>query len=90
MTIIRPGTTNWQKCNHNSAGKTSPKPKTGSDPSEALPPLTPFLILTVSETCRLQHRNAYEYLIEAMKAKLNHRAAPTLLPNLPDVTASAA
>ena len=26
-------------------------------------------MLTVSETCRLQNRNAYQYLIEAMEAK---------------------
>ncbi|TWU59600.1 IS66 family transposase [Crateriforma conspicua] len=31
-------------------------------------------ILTVSETCRLQNRDAYQYLIEAMKAKFaNHK-----------------
>ena len=37
-------------------------------------------ILTISETCRLQNRNAYQYLIEAMQAKFNSQAAPSLLP----------
>jgi len=37
-------------------------------------------LLTVSETCRLQNRNAYAYLIEAMEAKFSGRAAPSLLP----------
>ena len=37
-------------------------------------------ILTVSETCRLQNRNAYEYLIEAMRAKFSGQPAPSLLP----------
>ncbi len=37
-------------------------------------------ILTISETCRLQNRNAYEYLIEAMRAKFAGVAAPSLLP----------
>lgn len=47
-------------------------------------------ILTISETCRLQNRNAYQYLIEAMRAKFSHQAAPSLLPASPAVTASAA
>jgi hypothetical protein len=37
-------------------------------------------ILTVSETCRLQNRNAYQYLIEAMEAKFAGRNSPSLLP----------
>jgi len=40
-------------------------------------------ILTVSETCRLQHRNAYAYLIEAMRAKFSNHAAPSLLATTP-------
>lgn len=47
-------------------------------------------ILTVSETCRLQNRNAYQYLIEAMRAKFRHQPAPSLLPTSPPATASAA
>ncbi len=37
-------------------------------------------LLSVSETCRLQNRNAYQYLIEAMKAKFAGLPAPSLLP----------
>jgi len=37
-------------------------------------------LLSVSETCRLQNRNAYQYLIEAMEAKFAGKAAPSLLP----------
>lgn len=37
-------------------------------------------ILTVSETCRLQNRNAYHYLIEVMEAKFTSTLAPSLLP----------
>ncbi len=37
-------------------------------------------MLSVSETCRLQNRNAYEYLIEAMEAKFAGQPAPSLLP----------
>ena len=37
-------------------------------------------LLTVSETCRLQGRNAYQYLIEAMEAKFAGLPAPSLLP----------
>ena len=37
-------------------------------------------ILTVSETCRLQNRNAYEYLIQSMNSLFNRTAPPTLLP----------
>jgi transposase len=38
-------------------------------------------ILTVSETCRLQGRSAYEYLIAAMQASFAGTAAPSLLPS---------
>jgi transposase len=38
-------------------------------------------ILTISETCRLQGRNAYQYLLEAMEAKFTGQAAPSLLPS---------
>jgi transposase len=37
-------------------------------------------LLTVSETCRLQNRNAYRYLIDAMTAKFAGQPAPSLLP----------
>lgn len=37
-------------------------------------------ILTVSETCRQQGRNAYEFLIEAMQASFTGGDAPSLLP----------
>lgn len=37
-------------------------------------------LLSVSETCRLQNRNAYQYLIQAMEAKFAGKAAPSLLP----------
>lgn len=37
-------------------------------------------MLSVSETCRLQNRNAYEYLIAAMQAKFAGQPAPSLLP----------
>jgi len=47
-------------------------------------------ILTISESCRLQNRNAYEYLIEAMQAKFRHRSAPSLLPTSPAVAHTAA
>jgi transposase len=36
-------------------------------------------ILTISETCRLQNRNAYEFLIEPMRAKFAGTAGPSLL-----------
>ena len=39
-------------------------------------------ILTVSETCRLQGRSAYGYLIAAMEAKLAGTATPSLLPTI--------
>ena len=38
-------------------------------------------MLSVSETCRLQGRNAYEFLIEAMEAKFAGLPAPSLLPS---------
>lgn len=41
-------------------------------------------ILTVSETCRLQNRNAYEYLIQSMRAKFASLPAPSLLPDTND------
>lgn len=47
-------------------------------------------LLTVSETCRLQNRNAYQFLIEAMQAKFAGRPAPTLLPPGPAIAAAAA
>jgi transposase len=37
-------------------------------------------LLSVSETCRLQNRNAYQYLIEAVKATFAGKAPPSLLP----------
>lgn len=47
-------------------------------------------MLSISETCRLQNRNAYQYLIEAMEAKFAGHAAPSLLPGEPRVTLKAA
>ena len=37
-------------------------------------------LLSVSETCRLQNRNVYQYLIEVMEAKYAGRPTPSLLP----------
>lgn len=37
-------------------------------------------LLSISETCRLQNRNVYQYLIEVMEAKYAGRPAPSLLP----------
>ena len=37
-------------------------------------------MLTISESCRLQGRNAYEYLIAAMTAHFAGLPAPSLLP----------
>ena len=37
-------------------------------------------ILTVSETCRQQGRNAYQFLIEAMEASFASQSAPSLVP----------
>ena len=45
-------------------------------------------ILSVSETCRLQKRNAYEYLISVMKAKFAGETAPSLLPLIEDHAAA--
>lgn len=47
-------------------------------------------LLTVSETCRLQNRNAYEYLIEAMRAKFASQAAPSLMPAQQETATAAA
>jgi len=38
-------------------------------------------MLTVSETCRLQERSAYNYLIEAVTAHFSKQTPPSLLPN---------
>ncbi len=45
-------------------------------------------ILSVSETCRLQKRNAYEYLISVMKAKFARETAPSLIPLIQDHAAA--
>ena len=37
-------------------------------------------ILTVSETCRIQKRSPYEYLVETMEASFANKPAPSLLP----------
>lgn len=37
-------------------------------------------MLSVSETCRLQNRNTYHYLIQAMEAMFAGKSAPLLLP----------
>ena len=47
-------------------------------------------LLSVSETCRQQNRNAYEYLIEAMEAKFGGRSAPSLLPAVDQRVSAAA
>jgi len=47
-------------------------------------------ILTVSETCRLQNRNAYQYLIEAMEAKFAGQSSPSLLPSADQPSVAAA
>jgi transposase len=39
-------------------------------------------MLTVIETCRQQHRNAFEYLTAAVKAHLASQPAPSLLPGV--------
>jgi hypothetical protein len=46
------------------------------------PKLDRFARHSNSETCRLQQRNAYEYLIGVMKAKFAGETAPSLLPLL--------
>ncbi len=38
-------------------------------------------LLSVSETCRLQERNTYQYLVEAMESLFAGRPAPSLLPS---------
>lgn len=45
-------------------------------------------LLTVSETCRMQNRNVFEYLVAAMEAKFAGQPAPSLLP--PKATAETA
>ena len=47
-------------------------------------------VLSISETCRLQNRNAYHDLIEAMKAQFAGEPATSLMPAelaTPEVTA---
>jgi transposase len=39
-------------------------------------------MLTVIETCRQQHRNAFEYLTAAVRAHLASKPAPSLLPRV--------
>ena len=46
-------------------------------------------ILSLSETCRLQKRNADEYLIGVMKAKFVGETVPSLLPLIKDYAAAA-
>ncbi len=38
-------------------------------------------MLTVSETCRLQKRSIYDYLVKAVAAHFSNQDAPSLLPN---------
>ena len=38
-------------------------------------------ILTVSETCRLQNRSIYDYLVSAVRAHFNQQPIPSLLPD---------
>ena len=38
-------------------------------------------LLTVSETCRLQKRSPYQYLVSLMQATLRNQPAPSLLPS---------
>ena len=47
-------------------------------------------LLTVSETCRLQNRNTYQYLIAAMQAKFAGEPSPSLLPANAEPKAAAA
>ena len=47
-------------------------------------------LLSVSETCRVQQRNAYQYLVEAMEAKFAGEAAPSLMPTKSATTVAAA
>jgi len=39
-------------------------------------------MLTVSETCRLQNRSAYDYLTKAVTAHFSEKPTPSLLPSL--------
>lgn len=39
-------------------------------------------MLTVIETCRQQHRNAFDYLTTAVQARLTGKPAPSLLPGV--------
>jgi transposase len=39
-------------------------------------------MLSVSETCRLQQRSAYDYLIQAVSASFSKNPPPSLLPAL--------
>lgn len=45
-------------------------------------------ILTISETCRLQKRSAYQYLIAAMKASFAGKPSPSLLPRRDNAAAA--
>jgi transposase len=47
-------------------------------------------LLSISETCRLQNRNTYQYLIEAMQAKFAGQITPSLLQGVPKPTPAAA
>jgi transposase len=47
-------------------------------------------LLSVSETCRLQNRNAYQYLIDAMTAHFAGTPSPSLLPAITRPNAIAA
>jgi hypothetical protein len=47
-------------------------------------------VMTISETCRLQNRNAYQYLIDAMKAKFSGKSPPSLVPQSQSTAAAAA
>jgi hypothetical protein len=55
-----------------------------------LPPIKPIVteyqlsrfverIFSIVETCRLQKRNTYDYLVQAIKAKFSGKSAPSLL-----------
>lgn len=47
-------------------------------------------LLSVSETCRLQNRNAYQYLIDAMASHFAGKPSPSLLPTIARPNAIAA
>jgi len=40
-------------------------------------------LLTIRQTCRLQHRGLHDYLLTAITASLHRRPAPSLLPAKP-------